>query len=450
MSFQMGFAHYITRNNDCLLEGDQPFRFISANIPNLHVNEDPIPEWHRVSEWEVSDAFQTIQALGGRVTRCYTLSIRGGIRPGNGKAHIYAPGEYDEELFRDLDMVLALAHQYGIRLIIPFIDQWDWFGGIKHFAGFRGKEQKEFYTDAQVIDDFKQVITVLMNRVNTYTGIRYTEDKAILAWETGNELDSPDTWTAEIVTHMRAQNPKQLILDGKYGISEASLENPDIDIVSNHYYIDRGLDFLRRTTTDRNRSKGKKAFLIGEFDHEDPEVVRNLLDTVLWNGTCGALIWSLRYRCKNGGFYFQGDPENRNGHCMIWPESPTRAGGMAKQKIEILRQYAFQISDNAIPDIIIPQPPVLLRIHSLNDIRWRGSVGAESYIVERAHSQEGPWITIAKGLTENSIPFHPFQDNHPDPNEPYYRMKAVNAAGISEQSNIENVGMFYSPSPLTY
>lgn len=43
---------------------------------------------------------------------------------------IYGPGDFDEELFRDLDLVLALAHRYRIRLILPFIDHWDWFGGI--------------------------------------------------------------------------------------------------------------------------------------------------------------------------------------------------------------------------------------------------------------------------------------------------------------------------------
>lgn len=37
----------------------------------------------------------------------------------------------------------------------------------------------EFYTDPQVMDDFKQVISFLLNRSNTYTGVRYTEDKAI-------------------------------------------------------------------------------------------------------------------------------------------------------------------------------------------------------------------------------------------------------------------------------
>ncbi|MEJ1715022.1 beta-1,4 mannanase, partial [Escherichia coli] len=96
---------------------------------------------------------------------------------------------------------------------------------------FRGKESHEFYTDPQVIADFKDVITYVMNRTNTYTGIPYKEDKAILAWETGNELDSPDAWIAEIVEHIKSQHPSQLILDGNYGVSEASLSHPDIDIV---------------------------------------------------------------------------------------------------------------------------------------------------------------------------------------------------------------------------
>jgi len=439
MGFQQGFTQFITRNSDCLLEGNRPFRFISANIPNLHINEDPLPDWHRVSEWEVSDAYKTILALGGRVTRCYTLSIRGGIRPGGGKAHIYAPGEYDEELFRDLDMVLALAHRYGVRLILPFIDQWDWFGGIKHFAAFRGKEQREFYTDTQLINDFKEVISFLMNRINTYTGIRYSEDKAILAWETGNELDSPDAWITEITAHMKAQNPQQLILDGRYGVSEASLDNPNIDIVSNHYYIDRGLDFLLRTTSDRERSKGKKAFIVGEFGHEDPSVVKDLLKAVIENGSSGALIWYLRYRCEHGGFYFQGDPNNKAGHCLIWPEIPTRAEGTAMRKIEILRQCAYQISDQPVPDFIIPEPHILLSIHSTNSIRWRGSVGAESYIVERASLLNGTWTTIARGVAENSLPYKAFEDDQPNQNEPFYRMRAENAAGISDPSNIEKL-----------
>lgn len=439
-TFTEGFDNYITRVGDTLFEGQDEFRFISINVPNLHVNEDPLPHWHRVDEWELHDAFQTLQQLGSRITRCYTLSIRNGIRPGDGIAHIYGPGQYEEELFKDLDLVLALAHQYHIRLIIPFIDHWDWFGGVKHFAAFRGKESHEFYTDPQVIADFKDVITYVMNRTNTYTGIQYKDDKAILAWETGNELDSPDAWIAEIVEHIKSQHPSQLILDGNYGVSEASLSHPDIDIVSNHYYVDRGVDFFARLSSDRERSKGKKAFIVGEFGHEDPTVNVNLLKEIIKNGSTGAMLWSLRYHNKDGGFYFQGDPEDCNAsHAYFWPESPIRAGGAAEIKMNALRECAYAIAGKPIPTIPTPTAPILLPISSVTDIRWRGSVGATSYILERSTTENGPWEVVEDHIVEYTVPFIPYSDTPPSAGLYYYRMRAVNLSGQSEPSNIESI-----------
>ena len=84
--------------------------------------------------------------------------------------------------------MIAAAHRHRVRLILPFIDQWSWWGGTAELAGFRGKKPEEFWTDPQVIEDFKGIVTFVLNRVNTVTGVRYRDDKAILAWETGNEL----------------------------------------------------------------------------------------------------------------------------------------------------------------------------------------------------------------------------------------------------------------------
>ena len=41
-------------------------------------------------------------------------------------------------------------------------------------------------------------IEYLLNRKNVYTGIQYKDDKAVFAWETGNELQAPQDWTNEI------------------------------------------------------------------------------------------------------------------------------------------------------------------------------------------------------------------------------------------------------------
>lgn len=441
-----GFDCFITRSGDRLMEGDREYRFVSINIPNLHVNEDPLPYWHRIDPWEVEDAFRTIRLMGGRVTRIYTLSIRGGIRPGNsGIAHLYGPGQFDEQLFRDLDKVLELAAKHRIRLIIPFIDQWDWFGGIKHFAAFRDRPAEQFWTDRQLIEDFKEVITYVLNRTNTFTGVKYKDDKTIMAWETGNELDSPDPWIHEIVSHIRSLDEKHLILDGRYGISSASLEHPDIDIVSNHYYTDRGKDFLARITADRTMSKGKKPFLIGEFGHHDPEVFSALLDAVVENGASGALAWSLRYHNKDGGFYYQGNPDDP-GHCMNWPGFPSRPG--ESEKLKALHKNAYRIQGLAVPEKPIPDPPMLLPIRTPDEIAWRGSAGACSYSIERAHAPEGPWTVIADEVYEHMIPFVPFQAAPSDVGTYYYRIRARNESGLSGPSNLEAVTLG-APSDFT-
>jgi endo-1,4-beta-mannosidase len=87
----------------------------------------------------------------------------------------------NEEAMVVLDQVLATANRRGVRLIIPFIDQASWWGGIEEFAGYRGKSKDEFYTDPQVKEDYKLLVSMVLHRTNTITGVRYMDDKAVLA-----------------------------------------------------------------------------------------------------------------------------------------------------------------------------------------------------------------------------------------------------------------------------
>jgi endo-1,4-beta-mannosidase len=59
-------------------------------------------------------------------------------------------------------------------------------------------------------------VSFVLNRRNTYTGTLYKDDKAILAWETGNELYCPYSWTKQIAAHIKSLDSNHLVWDGFY------------------------------------------------------------------------------------------------------------------------------------------------------------------------------------------------------------------------------------------
>ena len=74
---------FITVRGDQLMEGHQPFRFISLDIPNLLLVEDNVAfnevnPWRLPDRFEINDALGTIAAIGGTVTRTYVISV---LRP---------------------------------------------------------------------------------------------------------------------------------------------------------------------------------------------------------------------------------------------------------------------------------------------------------------------------------------------------------------------------------
>lgn len=126
------------------------------------------------------------------------------------------------------DYVLFAAREYGLRVVLPLTDNYRYYHGGKYdFINFiSGTSQadggSQFYTNRAVIQTYTQYITVLLNRVNTYTGVRWADDPTILAWETGNELGGyiesemwpPTSWTNAIVGAIRQYDTNHLIIDG--------------------------------------------------------------------------------------------------------------------------------------------------------------------------------------------------------------------------------------------
>ena len=79
----------------------------------------------------------------------------------------------------------------------------------------------DFFTSPQMKQWWKDYAYVLANRVNTFTGIAYKDEPAILAWEIGNELRCPSCRGSsklpdavrELAAFLRQVAPNQLISD---------------------------------------------------------------------------------------------------------------------------------------------------------------------------------------------------------------------------------------------
>ncbi|MDZ7372047.1 MAG: cellulase family glycosylhydrolase, partial [candidate division KSB1 bacterium] len=240
---QQGISQFVRVENGKLYEGKKELRFISFNVPNLHYIEDNLPfaetnPWRLPDEFEIRDALRSVQQMGGQVVRIYALSVKGERDGENIPRHVLGPNQFHEEAFRTLDLVLKIAREYGIRLIIPFVDNWSWWGGVAEYAAFRGKPKEAFWHDPQIIADFKSTLAYVLNRTNSFTGISYKDDPMVLAWETGNELTCPPEWTAEIAAFIKSIDRNHLVMDGFHSqkLRESSLADPNVDIVTTHHY----------------------------------------------------------------------------------------------------------------------------------------------------------------------------------------------------------------------
>jgi hypothetical protein len=436
------FSDFITRRGDKLLDGNQEFRFISFNTPNLHYIEDYLPfrgtnPWRLPDEFEIDDALATIKQLGGKATRLYVLSVRRADDNPGIRRHIDGPGLFNVDAFETLDKVLEEANKIGVRVIIPFVDNWKWWGGVAEYSAFRGKTRNEFWTDPQLKSDFKRTIEFLVDRTNTYTGIKYRDDKAILAWETGNELEAPFPWTKELAAYIKSLDTNHLLLLGTNAreLTSEEIEDPNIDIVSTHHYGDTKAS-LRTIVANEAMTKGKKPYLIGEYGIVTTNDIRTMTDTIINEGLVGGMLWSLRFRNREGGFY---NHYEYNGiSAYRWPGFVNGDPYDERTVMSIIHEKAFAIDGLRPPTLPVPAPPLLLPCADVSSISWQGSVGARDYIVERRDADSTEWRIVADSIDESRYQYRPlFCDESAQLGRSYqYRIRARNESGVSDYSNI--------------
>lgn len=160
-----------------------------------------------------------------------------------------SPGEYSEAALRDLDNVIAKGKDRGIGFIIPFINYWDQLGGVCQYNTWAGATDPStnmefFLSNSDTQKWYKDYIEMLLNRVNTVTGIAYKDEPAIVAWQIMNEgrnsgknAEILRDWYQEIAQYIKSIDSNHLVSTGEEGFDDGTPAVYSVGEYSNAYTL---------------------------------------------------------------------------------------------------------------------------------------------------------------------------------------------------------------------
>jgi mannan endo-1,4-beta-mannosidase len=305
--------------------GDRPFRFVGANIDPLHGPQN------RARYREILDALVIDGLTVGRIWALGEDVATAGPWLRQHALFRAGPDDFLEEAYLQLDRVLAAARKVGLRLIITLSNHWTDYGGAPMYLKWAGKSHEgmgfeDFYSDEKTREYFRQSLVHLLSRRNTITGVSYSEDPTIFAWELMNESSILSTrgeearmhWIREMAHVIRTYDKNHMIAVGLLGYSQRREREqwirvhkmPEVDYCDSHLYmqnseggvsLQRMYDFLD-DRAQLARFVIKKPLVIGEFGFRTDQAHSYLgrprsewFDFLLRrhfrDGGAGALVW---------------------------------------------------------------------------------------------------------------------------------------------------------------
>lgn len=347
--------HFVSRQGRMFFHRGQQFRVAGAN------NYYPM----YVSKTMVDDLLTTAAANQFNVFRLWGF-IDIGSPDGTGSIRSAPNGVYfhfwngtapdfndSANGLQHLDYVIYRAGQLDLKLIIPFVNNWNDFGGMDQYvrwltmSGGNGQFHDQFYTDPTIRGWYHDWVSHVLNHVNFYTGVKYKDDATIMAFDLANEprcgaggvYPTSNTcntqtllnWANEVSTFIKTIDKRHLLSAGDEGFycddptsfdftincsqgvdSFALASLPNVDAMSYHLYPELwgkdpsfGVQWIRRHIRDSHRLHERG--VLGEFGFlnkaQRNPVYQQWEDEVLKDDGAGALYWLLSDKQDDGSLY---------------------------------------------------------------------------------------------------------------------------------------------------
>jgi len=234
---------FVVRRGSRLYVAGRPFRFTGANAESLGLrNYGPILSVGQrlgseryPTRYEIDDVLATLHELGATVVRAQTIGDTIGCRlciePSLGK--------FNPRAFHEMDMVLAEARLYGIKIIGEFGGDangtepygppkpgalvgnasTDWYCVWNHVSQAACPTQT--FENPRLLHDYERHMRAVLDHVNPYTGLAYKNDPTIAGWVDGNNLwllnKTPlprfEGWLSKVSHYFKSIDHKQLFID---------------------------------------------------------------------------------------------------------------------------------------------------------------------------------------------------------------------------------------------
>ena len=151
------------------------------------------------------------------------------------------PGVYNDTIFDGLDYLLTEMGKRNMVAVLYVNDTWEWSGGYIQYVEWTGDYGKKvlpsdgwelfckyaghFLQSDKAKKMFSNHLTHVIQRTNRYTGKKYTDDPAIMAWQIGNEPraltneNKPllSAWLKTEAAHIKSLDKNHLVCTGSEG-----------------------------------------------------------------------------------------------------------------------------------------------------------------------------------------------------------------------------------------